>query len=788
MPPQTTTRRRFSLDVAGTWALLITLILAAIAITPWNVVPISATKAFIVAAGAIVTLALYIVARLSRGNVVFPPVLLIGILWLPALAYFLSALFSGAGFTMATFGAALDTDTFGFILAATVLGTLLALVIRRAGDFIMFFRALGWTLGIVAVIQILIVIVGQFAPTTISPAFSLFGSLSDLGAVSGLALVLGLIALRTCSLSSRSRAQLYVLGALGLCLLALADSFLLWVLVALSSLALFVEGVMRRAPSSSGDDLEGAEVLAEDSSGEASDRPLAAPLVVLAISLFFLIGGTLGGALVSGLHVNVLDVRPSWQSTLATGSSVYHSSPIFGSGPGTFGARWLITRDASLNETVFSNINFTSGIGFIPTSFVTTGLLGVLAWVVLLGAFLYFGLRALLVRIPEDPVARYAALAGFIGFAYLAALLIFDVPGPVPTALLFIFGGLFASTLRYARGSAQWGIVFGRSPRIGFVIVFGLTLLLLASIGSAYVLVERYVAITDLGSAEAALNAGNPTTAIATAQSSLSFAPSVAAYEVQALAAGAQMNSIANNSTLSQSDAQTKFQAALSSGINAALTATRLAPSDYTTWLSLGNLYAAVVPLNVSGSYADAKAAYQKAAALNPTSPTIPYLMAQLDVANKDNASAEADLKQAIALQQNDTQAILLLSQLEVADGNVKDALTAAEAAAYFTPTDPNVLFQLGVLQAATGDLTSAVSSLSAAVSQQPSFANARYILAAVYAKQGDYQDALVQIQAIAALSDQNKQAVAADITALSAGKDPFPPNLLQIPPANLSQ
>ena len=87
----------------------------------------------------------------------------------------------------------------------------------------------------------------------------------------------------------------------------------------------------------------------------------------LVISLFFIIGGTtIGNALyLHAFSTNVLDVRPSWQSTFAVGSHTYASSPIFGSGPNTFGQQWLKFRDRSLNSTVFWNVDFTSGIGIL---------------------------------------------------------------------------------------------------------------------------------------------------------------------------------------------------------------------------------------------------------------------------------------------------------------------------------------------------------------------------------------------------------------------------------------
>jgi len=253
------------------------------------------------------------------------------------------------------------------------------------------------------------------------------------------------------------------------------------------------------------------------------------------------------------------------------------------------------------------------------------------------------------------------------------------------------------------------------------------------------------------------------------------------AYQIEAGISMARLNQIVSSTTMPSSEAQQAFQTALSAGINAAITATTIAPSDYQNWLALGNLYAEAVPLNVSGAYDNAKTAYNKALELNPTNPQIHYVLAQLNIANKDTKTAEDNLKAAIGLKQDYTTAILLLSQLQVQDGNVKDALSSALAAAYFTPNDPNILFQVGILYAAQNDLANAVVALSASVTANPQFANARYFLSAVYAKQGNYKDALTQMQAIADMSDDNATAVATQLTALEAGNNPFPANLLSV-------
>ncbi|TSC71139.1 MAG: Tfp pilus assembly protein PilF [Parcubacteria group bacterium Gr01-1014_49] len=786
MPPQQQTiAPRRSLETISVWALLATLVAAIFFFLPYSAVPFATTKTFLLAAGTLITLALYILARLGRGNVIFPPLLLVGALWLPVIAYALSATFSGTMFTNALWGSALEPDTLGFILMATVLGTLSALVLRRPEHYNVFLRAGAYVFGVLTLLQALVVIVGQFAPNTVSPAFSIIGSFDDLAVILGFGVIGVLIAFRFLGFSGKVRQMLGIVSVVALVLLAIANSPLIWTLVALVSLGLFVEAVMQRGSKTVETELDDAAIMSESplETGESS-HSLVVPLAVLAISLFFLIGGTLGDALANAVHVNILNVRPSWQSTLAVGQNVFATAPVFGTGPGTFGVEWLKYRDAALNSTVFWNVDFSSGIGFIPTSFVTTGLVGIVAWIAFFGLFLVLGLRMLILRAPQDAATRFFGIFSFIASVYLFAIAIFGLPNTIVLALAFVFAGLFISSMRFAEGGQQWGIIFARSPRIGFVIVFSLTIVLLVSVIAAYSLVGHYIATSSLANAGTSFSAGSLDDADRSAQNAISFAPSSAAYQIQAGVASTRLDQIAASTTMTPTEAQQAFQAALSGGINAALTATRLTPSDYQNWLALGNLYSKAVPLGVTGAYESAKTAYEKARELNPTNPQIPYILAQLDIANKNIKGAKENLKVAITLKQDYTAAIFLLSQLEVQDGNVKEALAAALAAAYFTPNDPNILFQVGILRAAEGDFAGSVSALSASVAANPQFANARYFLSAVYAKQGNFKSALEQMQAIADMSADNARTVATQLTALTSGKNPFPANLLSVSPA----
>jgi tetratricopeptide (TPR) repeat protein len=771
---------RLSFDTASIWVLTLTIALAGVAFIPVASVPFVFTKVAILAIGGLVALALFILARLTRGNLIVPPVTLIGAFWLVPIAYMLSLLFSGANFSTAFFGNELDLDTAGFMIILAAVATLSSLVFRRAAQYRTFFTVGGIFLAVVLISQVIFLVLSHVIPNSVSATANVVGSFADLGMIVGLGIAAALLSFRFITFSKRTRIAVWVGLVVGLLLLALVNSSIIWILVALVSLGLFIESILRRSASIDDTELDGVETLSAEVAPEVVanevSRPLAAPLVVLVIALFFLIGGsTIGNALGTSFGTSSLDVRPSWQSTFEIGSHTYASSPIFGSGPNTFGQQWLRFRDASLNGTVFWSVAFTSGIGSIPTAFVTTGLVGALAWMTFLGLFLFLGARSLLFKSPADSYVRFVAVTSYVGAWYVFILAIFAVPGPIVLISGFALAGIFVSTLRYAGARQEWGVIFARNPRIGFLIVFGLTLLLLGSVVAAYSVVEHYLADTAYAEASTALTAGNLDKATTAINRSVTFTKSDRSYQLAALIGVAQMNKIASNTALTPAQAQQQFQAALSASVAAATNATKLGPANYQNWAVLGEVYQVVVPLNIDGAYAQSKAAYQHAITLDPTDPTLPYTLAQLDIAQKDYTSAQADLTKAISLKSDYTQAIFLLSQLEVQEGKAKEALQAAEAAAYFDPTDPTILFQVGILRSANGDNQGAINALAQAVQLNPKYANAQFFLGVMYAQAGNNQQALVQLQAVAALSSDNAKAIAADIASLEAGKNPFP-------------
>lgn len=767
----------FSFDSSAAWLAALTIPVSALFFLPLASVPILSTKTSLLALGVIATFVVYVVARLVRGNIIVPPLLLFGFMWLVPLAYLLSTLFSGVEPLRAFLGTDLESDTFGFVLLLSFLGSLTALTLRNVRHYKRFFAIFFVAVFIIIVAQVGILLLAQMSSGT-NATVNLVGSFSDLGMVVGLGIALSLLALRSLALSALHKTLFWIGIITGLFLLVLVNSAVVWVLVALVSGALFIEAVMHRRDADSFHELEGVSILSGDEmrdEGGKEPRQLAGPLVALLVSLFFLVGGvSIANTVAGSLGISVIDVRPSWQSTFTIGGHTYASSPLFGSGPSTFGDQWLQFRDRTLNDTVFWNIDFTSGIGYIPTSFVTTGVLGVLAWIAFLGMFLYSGFRALLFRLPEESFVRFVSLASFTGALFIFILAFASVPGPVVLALGFTLLGVFISTLRHGKGREEWGIVFSRAPRLGFVLVFVLTLSLLGAVGTLYVVAERYVSSLAYTNSVSALAVSDIDRAEQEALRSISLAPSDRAYRLLASIGIERMSQIAQNTELPATSLQEQFQAALSNSVSAGIEATRLGPDNYQNWAVLGNVYRSVAVLDIDGAYESAKDAYATAVTLNPTSPILPYILSQLEVGEQNLALAETHAEEAVNLKRDYVPAILLLSQLKIQLGKAQEALQAAEAAAYFAPEDPAVLLQVGLLRSGIGEREGAIQALSRAVELNPQYANARFFLAAMYALSGDNDSALRELRVIADFSEANASAVAPDITSLEEGNNPF--------------
>lgn len=750
---------------------------------PTAVVPVQLAKGLLLLAAIIVAVVFYLVSVIKEGTITVPKNLFfLSVLIIPVVAL-LSALVNGAS-NFQYIGYSFDTGTVAFIFLAAVLLFLVSQVFQKTQDI--FYSYLGFfiSVAVVALFHFIRLIWGagalSFGLFTDS-ASSLVGSWNDLGIFFALATILSLVTLEMLTLSKQLKWLLAGVFVVSLFFQMLINFSTLWLVLGIFALVFFIY------VSSFDKFVRGKQIniLHESPSTDAS-APQTAPqtrkisyysLAIIVMAALFLIGGTSLGQKVSDtFHVSNVEVRPSWVSTFSVLSSTLHNHAILGSGPDTFTNMWNMYKPSGVNETPFWNTDFSTGIGLIPTYFVAFGTLGILSWIFFFVMFVLVGIKAIFYSL-SDLFSRYLVTSSFLVSLFLWIMSVVYVPSVAIVGLTFFFTGLFIAVLNKEGVLKTKTLSLSNHPKLSFISVLLLVVLLIATISLGYLMTVRSLSMVDFQKSLLAYNSNQDVTQAETyISSAIALSPYDTYYRGLTQLDMIKINNLLSSVTTTPTDAvKTQFQNLVADAINNAKTATTIDPNNYQNWLALAQVYAALVPppFSITGAYDTALANYQTALKVDPTNPSIPLLMAQLEVANKDLEKARVYANQAIALKQSYADAHFLIAQIEATEGHIAEAIPPLETTLLLSPNNPGLFFQLGLLQYDQKDWNGAITSFSSAISQVPNYANAKYFLGLAYQKVGRLADAIAQFQDLAT-SNPTNQDVKNILANLQAGKDPF--------------
>ena len=734
------------------------LFLLPVALATSAVVPITPLKALIGAAACIGALALAIFGSFKRGGLTLPVNAVMLSAWLIPLAYLVSTLVSPS-LTISLIGNALDVDTVFFMALCALALSLPLYIFQSRKDFTTLYAVMLVSAWLLALFHLARLFFGadvlSFGVFT-NPLFSPVGKWNDIAIFFGLATLLSLVNLEMGEFNVRNRWIVIATLVVSLFLLAVVNFTPVWVVLAILSLGIVLNRLL----------VTGAA------------RFSVAPTVVFVIALVCVIfSSTLGGTLGRYFAVQQIEARPSWGSTMTVGTQALKANPIFGSGPNTFILQWDKYRPLELNKTLFWSADFTSGIGLIPTSLITVGLLGALAWLAFFFFFVWSGIKGLLLATQTDQHEYHLLLASFVAGLYMLIMMVVYLPSPALVILGFALIGLFASLYHKARGGKTIHIVFRERPRLGFVAVLALALVLVVSAVSLYGVGTVFASNVRFEQASRAAQVdGNLDTSVQYIDAANALNPEDRYYRLATLTHLARMNAAVNTATAAnRDDAQKIFQTELGAAVESGLTAAKLNPSDYRNWQAVGTAYQSVVPLNIQGAYESAVASFNRATVLNNQMPALPLARAQMEVSRSNNDAARTYVEQAIALKEDYIPALLLLAQVELTSGNLKAAIKRAESAAVFEPSNPVTHFQVGVLRYEDKNIAGAGEAFAAAVQLAPDYANAHYYLGRVYFDLGQKDNAIKEFQQVLKLNPDNTD-VQSVLATIAAGNDPFAP------------
>ncbi|NTV44662.1 MAG: tetratricopeptide repeat protein [Candidatus Yonathbacteria bacterium] len=757
--------KTFSLSAIGSWILVAGVFFALpLFFLPAVGLSVEFAKMTLISLVAIVSLILFIVDILRNGELTIPRTRMFGAAGLLFLAVFVAGILSPV-MRVSIFGNGSE--------AATVVGMMTLLVIFALSSFVFLketalrnaYRSLSIAGGLLAAYQVLNIIALRLGSGILS--FGLFtgltstplGSWYDLGAFMGMFVILALVIIALVPKGTPGRLPAGVMLGVSLCMVGLVNFSLVWWILAVFALLLFVFSV------SFGRSLHG-----ESSSHAGPISVPFAPIIVLIVATFFLLPGDLDSKLLSQIGVNYTYIRPSWSGTADVVLSTWKTdirSAVVGSGPNRFSSAWLVNKPAEINNTVVWNFDFDNGVGTIPTFAVTTGILGAIAWILFLGTFVVVGVRGIL-RTERTPERLYPIVSVFALALYAWIISIVYTPNIVMFAIAFIFTGMLVGILVRQGVIRTFSLSFLRDPRIGFVSVLLLVVVLIGSVIGGYSVVSRFIAGIEFSSGVTAINRdSNSVEGINHLVSAINL------YETDTYdraLASAYIGRLSQISEIGNADtAKVQFQETLGNAIAAAQRAVGYDPSSYLNYTTLGDVYATIASVGVAGAYDNAKASYASARDHNPYNPSLFLSLARLEIGQKNIQGARDRIADALALKGDYAGAIFMLSQIEASAGNMEKAIALSEQTALLAPNDIGALFQLGLLHYNKGDYASAILPLERAVRLSPTYANAKYFLGISYDNVGKNSEALAMFEDLAASNPDNKD-VAAILGNLKAG------------------
>ena len=735
----------------------------------------------------IVTFILSIFLWIRQGKVVLPKSKIFMALLFLVAVYSFSSLLSGV-FTGSFFGTGNEVASAYEIFILSITTFLFTAYFRTEKHLFSIFVALFASSFFVFLFQIFhfifpgISIAGLFPTKTAT----LIGSWSDFGIFSGVVAIVSLIALEKLPENTFvNRKFLYAFLAVSLFFYSISIFTGSWIILALITTFLSVYFFFDRISSLKTRNISIAE------------KWLATPsFVVAVISVVMIFSGTFVNAKLFGaMNIPpVQDVRPSWSGTIQIFNGMFKEDikqSVFGVGPNRFFIPWQKYRPVDINYTPWWNVDFNEGAGTIPTSIITVGIVGAIAWIIFLLSFIIGGIHNLRKKLNHaSPRGQFIALSSFVIALYIFAVAFFGGVGAVPFILGFIFTGVFLGALSSFGSPKVREYFYTGDPKKGFVIMVLLLVLLGLSVFIGYRGVARTRSYFANHNAIVLGQAGNYQESNAEFKKAISLAPSDSYYRSFSALNSYQATGLITRTDLSADELRSQFGVSFQGSVESAKVAIAVDDANYLNWLTLANAYSILVPLGIQGissdAYTQAKISLEQASKRNPYNPQIFYMQARLALANKQTGVAVEYLRQSLSLKSDYNDALLLLAEIEESKGNLKNAITILENSPTVSLSDPTMLFQLGYLRYKNGNYDTAVTALEKAVSITPNYANAKYFLGLSYFEFGRRADAIQQFKDIEKLNPDRTD-VAQMIRNIQNGLDPLPSTAPKLDPTVLT-
>jgi len=546
-----------------------------------------------------------------------------------------------------------------------------------------------------------------------------------------------------------TKVLLLLAAALNLIVLIILDFWTIWLLLIVGSVLLLAFAIVKANQFKPG-------------------ASFMLPMLILVIAVLLL---------VINLPVNFnlpAEVSPSSRASLDIARSALQESPLVGSGPGTFILDYSKYHSEAVNLTPFWGVRFDRANAHVLTLLATTGLVGVLFWLVLVVGVL---IRMVLSLIKDQraEIWRYTLALGSIFVVMLVSKFIYSSN----LATEFIFWLLIA--LVAALASRHWYKVdFKVSPRASLLMSFVFILLIVATVSVFYLAGQRYVAEAVYAQA---IRIDQERGSVDDVIAKLNKAAQLNRYETPYLrnlsrAVLLKINQEVGSEMTEEKGAQ--IQTWINDMLIVARAAINTSPANVVNYTNAAYIYQEIIPF-VQNADQWAAESYNQVVELEPTNPVayielgkVYIIMAdrqwQLTQAEDQNVAAEAKTRyqdflvkaeqaitRGIELKADYAPAHYQLALVYDRQGRLEDSIVKMEQVAAANTQDVGVAFQLGLLYLRNEDNDKAQNAFEWAISLAPSYSNALWFLATVYENQGEVDKAIEQVEKVAELNPDDK-------------------------------
>jgi len=741
------------------WILIAVFGLLPLIFIPGSLVPLALTKVTVVVLAVLLAVVFFSLSVLRSGRISFSLPYALFALWGVAIVSVVSALLSG-DVRDALFGDVLGIHTAAFVVLIALSSTLWTFLEFRKENVVRLYMLIILSTTVLVLFHVARLIFGaDFLSFGIFGANSSpIGSWNDLALLLGLAVLLALVTLEQLSLTAWGKMLFGVVIAAALVMLAVINFLFVWVVLGLVSAVMVIYALSKdrfSPPEGASDSMHPMTVQTSRTPSMAS---LIFPVIVCVISGTFVLGGGTLSRIVSDVtQISYIEVRPSFTTTADIAEKVYKTEAFLGVGTNRFADAWRVHKADALNNTPYWNVNFQSGSGYIPTFFVTTGVLGGVAWLIFLLLFVWGGLRMILRGGTKDTLWSFVGTSSFVGASFIWGMSLVYVPGAAILLLGALCTGLTFVAQGMLRPEAKRSIQLATNRKSGFVLTLAVVVLIAGTVGVMYISVKQYGAVYLFAEGAKMVQAGgNIEDVEQTIVSAFNLAPNDAFARQIASYEQLRLNTLLNLNNPTDEQKQ-QFQSSAATAVRAAQLAVDRDGTDPENWSVLGRLYRTLAIVGVDGAYDAAKERLERARDLDPKNPRRVLDLAVLEVQADNLDEAHSLAEQALTLKSNYSDALFLLTQIEVSRGNVASAIDATKAMIGLSPQDATRYYQLGVLEASRQNHTAAVSAFESAISLNKSYSNARYFLALSYVALGQTEDALRELRAVQELNPDNE-------------------------------